>query len=694
MAALALLLCSACAELPAEAPPVEAATAGPARITPRPTLEARPTGLRPDVAAATPSVPRTTVYPGSDAAGLPRPEAGRPVPARDGDVVLDFVDVDVKDVVRAVLGDILGLSFAVDPGVSGRVTLQVTHPIAREDVLPALEAALKVNGVAIVSAGGLYSVVPLGNAQRRVEGLSDSTVPGYGVEIAPLRFIAAPEMQRLLEPFAPPGGIMKVDPARNMLFLAGTAQERKSMRETIALFDVDWLAGMSYALIRPRNVDAASLAAELKGIFADEGSPISGLVRFIPITKLNTLLVASPRRAYLDDVGTWVERLDQPVTLPGKQIYYYRLQNAKAADIATALNGFTGAGGVSGGDASAVLPTPAAFDSAIRPTPGIGAGSAVDAPDLSSLGIRRGSGEDSSQVVVDEANNALIIRAEPSEYRSLETVIREMDVEPDQVLIQVTIAEVSLTGELRYGVEWFFANDNVGSKLSRSAAVASQFPGFNLTYLAGSTNVVISALDSLTDVNVISSPKLLTLDNKPAHLQVGDQVPVVTQTAVSTIDPAAPIVNSVQMIDTGILLSVTPRIANSGLVVLDIAQEVSDAVKTTTSGIDSPTIQQRKLETTVAVHDGETVALGGLMRRKQTSGNSGIPVAKDIPVLGSLFGTTTDDSAKTELLIFLTPRVIRSAAEAREATDELRRSLDGLAPRAKRELEPGAEGYN
>ncbi len=686
--AAGVLLCASCAEAPVE-PSAGATAPEPVARAPQPTLEPLPLTTIGEGAAAA-AGPRTRIFPGNDAAAVPHP--ARPAASAGqeaGDIVLDFVDVDVKDVVRAVLGDILHVSYAVDPAVAGRVTLQVTRPIARDSVLPALEAALKVNGVAIVQANGLYSIVPIGEAQRRAGGLGDAEMPGYGVEVAPLRYIAAAEMQKLLEPFAPPGGIMRVDPARNMLFLVGTAQDRQAMRDTIATFDVDWLAGMSYALVRPRNVDAASLATELKAVFADTGSPIAGLVRFIPVTRLNTLLVASPRRSYLDDVNTWVERLDVPVVLPGKKIYYYRLQNAKAADVAAALNGLfktSAAGGMPAGASAA--PDSAATPSLSIPTvPGLSASPGLPMPDISGTDTvsglstaSTGQAEAAAQIVTDEANNALIIRIDPSEYPSIEAVIQAMDVEPDQVLIQVTIAEVSLTGELRYGVEWFFANHNLSLGLSEASKVASTFPGFNFSYFAGSTQVVLSALDSVTNVNVISSPKLLTLDNKPATLQVGDQVPVVTQTSTSVATADAPLVSVVEMRDTGVLLTVTPRIAKSGLVVLNVAQEVSDAVKTTTSGIDSPTIQRRRLQTTVGVHDGETVALGGLMRRAQTNGNQGIPLAKDIPILGSLFGTTTDDTKKTELLVFLTPRVIRSAAAARDATAELRRGLDDLEP--------------
>lgn len=679
IAAAAVLLVAGCAELAAPEPAaVPEAGATPIHRIPQPTLE--PVPLSPIVdgpsAAARNPVPRTRLYPGQDPGAAARPApVGAAGPAATGDTVLDFVDVEVRDVVRAVLGDILHLPYAIDPAVNGRVTLQVTRPIARDDVLPALEAALRVGGAAIVQANGLYSVVPMGNAQRQAGRLGDASTPGYGIEVAPLSFIAAPEMQRLLEPFAPPGGILRVDPARNTLFLVGTAQERQAMRETIATFDVDWLTGMSYALIRPQHVDAASLASELRGVFADGGSPIAGLVRFIPIARLNTLLVASPRRGYLDDVADWVERLDVPVTLPGRQIYYYRLQNAKAAEIATALNGlFKGASAAPGSAAAGPVPAPVA--------------GMPDTESFEPASDAAGPVEDGTrnvQIVTDEPNNALIIRADPTDYQALEAVIRAMDIEPNQVLIQVTVAEVSLTGELRYGVEWFFGNSNNTLGLSEAATVARSFPGFNFAYAAGSTQVVLSALEEVTDVNVISSPKLLTLDNKAASLQVGDQVPVVTQTSTSVVNPDAPLVSTVQMIDTGILLTVTPRINKSGLVILEVTQEVSDAVKTTTSGIDSPTIQRRQIATTVGVHDGETVALGGLMRQSRSDGDRGIPVAKDIPILGTLFGTTTSDSRKTELLIFLTPRILRSAEAAREATMELRRSLQGLEDMIRRE---------
>ncbi|MCE9521307.1 MAG: type II secretion system protein GspD, partial [Alphaproteobacteria bacterium] len=257
--------------------------------------------------------------------------------------------------------------------------------------------------------------------------------------------------------------------------------------------------------------------------------------------------------------------------------------------------------------------------------------------------------------------------------------LKEIDVAPDQVLIEVTIAEVSLNDTLKYGVEWFFKNNGEKFNLSKTGTVSSVFPGFAFTYVVPDVDVALSALGSVTNLKIISSPKLLTLNNKPAVLQVGDQVPIITQTA-TPIQGASnlTVVNSVQLRDTGILLKVTPRIGKSGMVFVDVRQEVSNAVETKTSGIDSPTIQQRKLSSTVAVQDGDSIALGGLIKDTNSSGDSGVPYLKDVPVFGKLFSSSSVIGDRTELLIFLRPRIIRNAAAAREMTDQLRNGLQGL----------------
>jgi general secretion pathway protein D len=214
--------------------------------------------------------------------------------------------------------------------------------------------------------------------------------------------------------------------------------------------------------------------------------------------------------------------------------------------------------------------------------------------------------------------------------------------------------------------------------------VLPTFPGFNYVVGGGKEKLVLSALSDVTHVDVVSAPHLVVLDHQTAYLQVGDEVPTVTASAISTITTNAPIVNSVLYIGTGVILQVTPRVNNSGFVTLDIDQSVSDVTTTTSSTIDSPTIRQRHINTTVTVQGGETVALGGLITDNRTVDHSGIPILKDIPVLGFLFGQRSNTKARTELLVLLTPRILRDQRDATAATDELRERMRALRPLANR----------
>ena len=291
------------------------------------------------------------------------------------------------------------------------------------------------------------------------------------------------------------------------------------------------------------------------------------------------------------------------------------------------------------------------------------------------------------RVIADERNNALVFLATAGEFRMIESTLKRLDIVPLQVMIEATIAEVGLNDTLEYGLQWFFENGDVSGIFSTDN-LAGAFPGFNFLVDTGSARVVLSALSDITEVNVISSPLLMVLDNQTARLQVGDQVPVLTtQSTGSGTDVVVDddvivrdVINNVEMIDTGVILEVTPRVNASGLVVMDIIQEVSDAIRTTTSDIESPTIQQRLIQSTVAVQSGATVALGGLIRDRTEESEEGLPLLSQIPILGNLFKTTSDLSTRTELLVLITPRVVRNQNEAKEVTDELRRRMHTVVP--------------
>ncbi len=658
-------------------------------------------------------------YRGSGALVRGAPSAGLAEAAEDEDgrVSLNFADADVREVVDAVLGDTLGLNYIIDPQVQGTVVARTSEPLDRQDVIPALESILQLNGAALKLVGDIYHVVPLqaaarGLAQARTVISPRQHARGFSVTVIPLRFASASAVHKVVAGFVPPDRIFQADTARNLLIFAGTGAEAHDLAGLVRLFDVDWMAGMSFALFPVQVADVNNLVAELEQVFGQDGEgPLAGVVRFVPIKRMNAILAISPQYAYLDRAGLWIDRLDRGEGGAQQRIYVYYVQNSRAADLAEVLNQiFDGrasapaapsvelAPGLFQVELSSPLEQPvtgeapaagetAAFEAAVPATYPSGRAAAGEQGAVVGALISE-SGD--VRVIADERNNALVILATPAQYRMIEATLQRLDIVPLQVLIEATIAEVSLTDELSYGLQWFFSQGNVSASFSNltSGAISSSFPGFSFLFSEVDTQVVLNALTEVTDVKVVSSPQLMVLDNQSATLQVGDEVPIITQSQTS--EENTTIVNTVQYRDTGVLLEITPRVNANGLVILEIIQEVSDAVATDTSDIDSPTITQRRIESTVAVQSGQTVALAGLIRDNRTDGVTGIPILSDIPILGNLFKTTSVDLDRTELLVLITPTVIGGADDARAMTEALRERMPSLAPLERRIF---GEGY-
>jgi general secretion pathway protein D len=647
----------------------------------------------------------------------------------DGDITMNFARAEIQDVARAVLGEALKLNYAVDPRVQGQITVQTTTPLRRAAVLPTLDALLRLDGATIVESNGLYRIVPLADAQR---GSLASTVtrprgpvgPGFGMHIVPLRHIAAAQIQKVLEPLAPEGTIRHVDTTRNVLVLAGSPQEISALLGTVEAFDTDWMAAMSIGLFPLRSADPKAVARELEAIFSDgQKDSAATLVRFLPVERLNAVLAISARPEYLSRVRDWTERLDRGEDEGTPQLFVYFVRNGPAADLAAVLSSaFSGEpprisrrtaaqGGVAPTvgavelrrDNRSLFVTPPGTMSGLSPSPIVTEPQAPQRratrpgesappapfPFPSADGAAAAEGLDAGgappvRIIPDETKNAILIFATPRQYRTIEAAIRRLDVLPLQVVIEATIAEVTLTDQLNFGVQWFLQSGNHRLTFTDavSGAVDSIFPGFSYVFSAGrNAQFVLNLLASVTDVRVVSAPQVMVMDNQTARLQVGDQVPIPVQQAVSIISPDAPIVNTIQFRDTGVILEVTPRVNPGGPVILDIKQEVSDVARTTTSGIDAPTIQQRRIASTVAVETDQSIALGGLIRSSKNDVRSGIPLLMDIPLLGALFRSTENDERRTELIVLLTPRVVRDSADAHRLTEDLRRRLHNMAPR-------------
>lgn len=640
-------------------------------------------------------------------------------PSGAQEITLNFEGADLREVIRVVMGDMLGENYTIDPRVNGAVTIHTTQAISRTAVMPILETVLRMNGAAMVRENGTYKISPLNAALRGSTTPQIGNVqPGYGVQIVPLQFIAAREMSKILEPLLPEGSILRVDESRNLLMLAGAEAEMRHAIETVSVFDMDWLAGMSVGLFTLKSVDVKGILPELDLLFGEKSkSPFAGMLRIIPIERMNAVFVVSPRPQYLEQARVWVERLDRNGGKSGTRLHVYPVQNGSAEKIAALLSQVMGSKNAATAPAASVAPgltatTLSTGSSSGNPMGGTLGTASASASGGSGVGltatpatntasvVASGSGEafglgagSNIKVIADKDNNALLILANAAEYEKLEEAIKKLDVIPRQVLVEVTIAEVTLTGALSYGLEWFFnSNNNLSGMLFNSnsntralpsdptGAVTPKLP-FSAVWKTSGGNIsaVLSALASNTKVNVISSPHIMVTDNQVAKINVGASVPVQGQSTITGATGAAAITTSVVYVDTGVVLSVRPHINAGGLVTLEVAQEVSDVQNgVTTSGLNSPTINKRTAQTTVAVQSGDTMVLAGLIKDDKSADSSGLPLLSEIPVVGALFGAKTDASTRRELIITITPRVVNDTTQAREVTAEFRKKLSGM----------------
>jgi general secretion pathway protein D len=643
----------------------------------------------------------------------------------EANVVLNLSSVPLQQAAKTVLGDMIGVNYVVDPRVDGVVSIQTTQPVNKADALELFQAALAPIGAVLVQSRGIYRIAPADQAATGVVSTGQPTganaVGGNGMRVVSLKYVSATELARVLEPMVPKGAIVQADDARNILALKGSPAEIDSMVDSISIFDVDVMRGMSFAVVPVKTSQPEKMVDELKAIFAsDKEGPLKGRVRFMANTRLGAILIVTSQPGYLPRAQSWIRRLDAKANGTERQLHVYQVQNRPVAELATVLQSMfsnemkivrptrnvsprSKQVNLTGGSARAPGPGGAMTDQETASQGGFARGSGAGAdPQILARALNNNEADPTAadpmegppsstgsvdepplKIVADDTKNSLLIMANDRDYQRVLRVIQGLDVVASQVLIEAVIAEVTLNDQLQYGVQWQLTKNGTPTASFSNAVtggVAAAFPGFNYAVNAASIAATLSALNALTHVNVISTPSLMVLDNKTARLQIGDQVPITTQTATSTVTANTAIVNSITMQDTGVILSVTPRINESGRVQLEIEQEVSAVVKTTTSNIDSPTIQQRRVKTTVIVNDGEVLALGGMIQEQATKTSNQVPVLGDIPGIGAMFSNRNNDVQKTELVILITPRVVRDGTESRLVTEEYRRKMNVYMP--------------
>ncbi|AWH16414.1 type II secretion system protein GspD [Stenotrophomonas sp. ZAC14D2_NAIMI4_7] len=663
-----------------------------------------------------------------------REAARAPAPALNtassGSATFNFEGESVHAVVKAILGDMLGQNYVIAPGVQGTVTLATPKPVSPAQALNLLEMVLGWNNARMVYSGGRYNIVA---ADQALAGtVAPSTAPassarGFEVRVVPLQFISASEMKKVLEPYARPNAIVNVDTGRNVITLGGTRAELENYLHTVEIFDVDWLSGMSVGVFPIQSGKAEQVAADLEKVFGEDSkTPSAGMLRFLPLENANAVLVITPQARYLDQIQQWLDRID---TAGGSaRLFSYELRYIKARDLAQRLSeAFASSNNRNNrGGATTLAPgaQPMQLDSTgqtdTRTDSGTLGGTGSSSSGMAStmnlpqrqegnISVSLDVEGDTVGVSAVEETNALLVRATPQAWRSIREVIEKLDVMPLQVHIEAQVAEVSLQGELSYGVNWYFENAVQGqtfpgatgdatlpSALGRNvwgtfAGAITGSEGLGWTFLGKNAAAVVSALDKVTDLRLLQTPSIFVRNNAEATLNVGDKVPIST-VSVNTGVGTDNTYSQVQYIDTGVILKVRPRVTRDGTVFMDIVQEVSSAGEVAancdpTRTQCNPRISTRKLSTEAAIQSGDTIMLAGLITDSGTDGHNGIPGLSRIPVVGALFGSKTRNSRRSEVIVLLTPTIVRNGQEARALTDEYSsrfRAMEPIAPGARK----------
>ena len=572
-------------------------------------------------------------------AGIPafRPMTGpetRPPTAspQRGMVNLNFDDADVYTIIQTVFGDVLKVNYVVDSRVKGRVTFRSVAPIAAENVLPLMEVIFRLNGIGIIEEAGLFRIIPISEITKEPSpvgyGRDPANIPIKGkalLQVVPVQYVSSTEIVKLIQPFASANAVFIDVPKGNQVIIADTDANVRRLLQLIEIFDNEQLRK------RP-------------------------------------------------------------------QVFVYNVQNGKAKDIAELLQQvYTGGKGPSRdrpaakpstGTTTGPYTTPAMGPGAAPVTASSPASSAVSASSIPSGGDILVS--ESTRIIPDEITNTILILSTPEEYNQIKGTIEQIDIIPRQVVIEGMVAAVNLKDNLSLGVAAMFkghvggldvkfgVNPGVLSETNPSALSQSGFT-FVGTDGSGEVRALITALATDSKAKLLATPHILVSDNREARIQVGQSVPLITSSTYGT--PGVAPIQTVQYRDIGIILKVKPRVNEGGLVALDIYQEVSTYEKITLGVADQQLlINKTDATTTVVVQNNQTIVIGGLIREDKSKSFSGIPFLYKIPVIGWIFGSWNDEDNRQELIILLTPRVIKTAKEAGDVSTGF---VDNMAETSK-----------
>ena len=630
----------------------------------------------------------------------------RPSARQDGQerqkVVLNFDKAEIGQVINQIASAHLKVNFVLDPTLRGQMSLYIDGEYTPNELLDVLDRSLRANGMDMVLKGDVYVVQPLKAADGTAELAGTFDDPGQdgnpAVIVYRMRFIPAAQALKVVRAFVAPERAVIEEPMTNSLIFVEDPDRASSVIGLLKALDVDVLRETGMQIVPLKALEPSEAAKSMEAVMGRLGylkqSTLSAGTVFIPLEHFRGVLVLSQSQEMLETAVQWLEALDVKGQDAGEQVHVYFVENGLAKEMAGILNsiysrdGEAGGGGGGGGLTQQIV---AAVE-------GSEAAPASESPQTSdgSAGTAGLSGP--VRIIADEQNNAIIVRASQTDYERILITIRSLDIMPRAVMIEVLIAEVTLNDDLNYGVQWFFRNGmSIGGKAGTggggldvnpiSGTLAATSSGFSAFWssLDGDVGALVNLLSSKTDVNVLSTPTLLAADNKEATFVVGGREPVLMQQSQETTSSSTPIINTIKYEETGLILTVKPHINSGGLVRIDVKQTLRAVDEAVTEGINSPRFTERNIETSLIARDGKTVLIGGIIRQDGNTAHSGVPLLKDVPILSPFFSTRKQSAQRTELLIAITPYIVKgesdlAAREFIQRLSEIQRLMEGNAP--------------
>lgn len=571
-------------------------------------------------------------------------EEAKSAPKLEGPAITFSADeMPVKEFANKVFQELLGINYVISPKLSASrdtVTLNLSSSIDRTEFYRVAMKALEESGVTSFRKDEILYLSKSSGAEQKnsiAVGIGNKVndipeVAGAITHIVPYIYSSSRNITNILSKLST--AKVTVNSLQKLIILEGERAELVRAIKIINMLDVPRAFGREIRLFEFAHISPTEGIEQIKALLEEDGLSVSkeGDVSFVPLPRINSFVAYAASQDTIERISFWAKKIDVPLAGDERQYFIYKPKYAKAEDMRESLDVLL-RGRTSGGS-----------------------------EDTASKGAVNKSAEN-VKFSLDKQQNALIFYTTKDEYRLVESLLKKMDVLPGQVILDITILEITLNDEMSSGIKWLYnqAGSSGSDRLTLDPGTGTLFG----QVISGDWKAEFNWKDSLDDARVLSRPYFIVRDGESATLSSGDQIPIITQT-VENLGNNSSVSNSVQYRSTGINVSITPIINSQGVVTLSVSMSVSDGKPNTLGGVSSPTITNRSISTEVLSGDGQTVALGGLIQEKKNDYTQGVPALGELPILGNLFKAKVDSLQRTELMMLITTKVVKSESEVDE----------------------------